>query len=68
VTGAGSGIGWGICLECTREGAKVIVTDIDQIKGKEVLRNLLEISLGHKFCPLDVRNISAGKSLVKKFI
>lgn len=56
VTGGGGGIGWGICLECARAGAKLIVTDIDRKKGGEVLDDLEEISSGHRFWYLDVRN------------
>lgn len=66
ITGAGGGIGWGICLECARAGAKVIVTDIDETAGKKVLDDLAKISLGHEFWKLDVRKIEEGKSLIEK--
>jgi NAD(P)-dependent dehydrogenase (short-subunit alcohol dehydrogenase family) len=66
VTGAGGGIGWGICLECAREGARVIVTDINEASGKEVLAELMKISIGHEFLGLDVRNIEDGKALIEK--
>lgn len=64
VTGAGGGIGWGICLECAREGAKVIVTDINVTKGQEVLSETLAVSPGHEFFSLDVRDPKASQSLV----
>lgn len=54
VTGGGGGIGWGICLECAREGARVIVTDVDDEKGNKVLSELLEINEGHQYRHLDL--------------
>lgn len=38
VTGAGSGIGRAIALAYAREGARVIVSDIDEQKGQETVR------------------------------
>ncbi len=56
VTGGGGGIGWGICLECARQGARVVVTDVDDELGGETLRDVLEVSAGHVYQHLDLRN------------
>ncbi|KAL4929058.1 oxidoreductase, short-chain dehydrogenase/reductase family [Aspergillus undulatus] len=40
VTGAGSGFGKGIATKFVQEGAKVIIADIDEEKGKEVAAEL----------------------------
>jgi len=57
ITGGGGGIGWGIALEFAREGAQVMIVDIDQKKGEEVLGEVNKISRGHSFWPLDIRKI-----------
>jgi NAD(P)-dependent dehydrogenase (short-subunit alcohol dehydrogenase family) len=40
VTGAGSGIGRASAMTCAREGAKVVVTDIDAAAGTDVAREI----------------------------
>lgn len=66
VTGGGGGIGWGICLEFAREGAKVAIIDKKRESGKEVLREVLKISPGHFFYEQDIREIGLLDGLVKK--
>lgn len=66
VTGGGGGIGWGICLECAREGARVIVTDVADEKGKEVLNDLLEVSDGHQYLHLDLLKLKDFDKVLKK--
>lgn len=66
VTGGGGGIGWGICLECAREGARVIVTDVDDEKGVEVLSQCLLISKGHVYKHLDLLQISEFPEILKE--
>jgi len=66
VTGAGGGIGWGICTELAEHGARVLLTDIDKEGGQEVLKEIPSTSSGHQFYPLDVRDIGAFPKLVGK--
>jgi len=66
VTGGGGGIGWGIAREFALEGARVIVTDINEVTGKEVLLELNKISKGHIFVNLDVREINNFPAILKK--
>jgi NAD(P)-dependent dehydrogenase (short-subunit alcohol dehydrogenase family) len=53
ITGAGSGIGEACAEEMAKEGATVIVTDIDEDKGQSVAEKCKGL-----FLPLDVRNES----------
>jgi NAD(P)-dependent dehydrogenase (short-subunit alcohol dehydrogenase family) len=65
VTGAGSGIGRASALAFAREGAKVVVSDIDEASGEAVA---LEISLGGgevRFVRCDVTRESDVASLVR---
>lgn len=64
ITGGGGGIGWGIALAFAKEGARVIVTDIDDAKGGEVLQWLEKEGKGHKYHHFDVRDIKAIDSLL----
>lgn len=66
VTGGGGGIGWGLCLECARQGAKVIVTDVNDEKGKEVLDAVLKISKGHLYYHLDLLDIKSFDSTLNE--
>ena len=50
VTGGASGIGLGICEAFVREGASVLLTDIDEAAGKAAAANI-----GCDFAVLDVR-------------
>ena len=66
ITGGAGGIGWGIGLEFARFGAKVILVDIDEKNGAEVLADLEEISSGHSFHRLNVRDIEANRKLAEE--
>ena len=54
VTGAGSGIGEGASLELAKEGASLILADINSDSGKEVLRKVEEIGAKAIFVKADV--------------
>jgi NAD(P)-dependent dehydrogenase (short-subunit alcohol dehydrogenase family) len=66
VTGGGGGIGWGICLECARQGARVVVTDVNDQLGNETLGDILEISAGHIYQHLDLRKPEAFSNVLRK--
>src|SRR5690349_11542264 len=54
VTGSASGIGRGSALALAREGAEIIVADIDQDGGNETCR-MIQAGAGHaRFLTLDV--------------
>lgn len=66
ITGGGGGIGWGIGVEFARNGAKVVLVDIDEKNGAEVLADLGKISSGHRLYCLDVQDIEAGQQFVEE--
>lgn len=66
VTGGGGGVGWGICKELAEEGAKIIIVDVDEKSGKEVLDEILEISEGHKFYKLDIAVVEDLEKFMQK--
>ena len=61
VTGAGSGFGEGIARTFADEGAKVLVADIDEKKGRSVARDIA----GARFCKVDVSEGKQVKAMVK---
>jgi len=67
ITGAGGGLGWGISLSFAREGARVIVTDIDDAKGQEVVRLISKESDAQpQYFHLNVREVAAFPELLAK--
>ena len=54
VTGAASGIGWETCLLLAREGATVLVTDIDAKRASVTAREIEENGGYGGFTRLDV--------------
>ncbi|RTR36143.1 SDR family oxidoreductase [Robertmurraya yapensis] len=63
VTGAANGIGRGIALAYAEKGAKVVLADINEEKGKE-----LERQLNAKFVRTDVRSEEDIQNLMKTTI
>ncbi len=43
VTGGSNGIGRQVALEYVRENAKVVIADIDEVNGRELVANLNEV-------------------------
>jgi NAD(P)-dependent dehydrogenase (short-subunit alcohol dehydrogenase family) len=66
VTGGGSGMGRAGATLLAREGAKVVVTDINEEKGMRVCRSIQEASLDATFIRADVREAESVKELVAK--
>ncbi len=68
ITGAGSGIGRGTALAFAREGAVVVVSDINEESGQEAVA-FIESEGGRAACiPCDVADTSQIADLVKKTV
>jgi NAD(P)-dependent dehydrogenase (short-subunit alcohol dehydrogenase family) len=63
VTGAGSGIGRGCAVALAAEGARVIVTDIDEDGGRETCKEIGKSATFHK---LDVSDEGAWKDIAAR--
>jgi NAD(P)-dependent dehydrogenase (short-subunit alcohol dehydrogenase family) len=66
VTGAASGIGREIALAYAANGAKVVVSDIDEDRGKEVVLQIVESKGKASFFPCDVSKPGQVEALVVK--
>lgn len=64
VTGGGSGIGQAACYLYAREGAKVVVSDIDETGGNETCRAIQEMKGDAIFVRADVSNPSDCQAMV----
>ena len=68
ITGAGAGIGRATALRFNEEGAKVVVVDVDEKAGKEVV-NMIEEQKGVAiFLNVDVRNKAAIDNMIEEVI
>ena len=68
ITGAGAGIGRATALRFTEEGAKVVVVDVDEKAGKEVV-NMIEEQKGVAiFYNVDVRNQTAIDHMIEEVV
>ncbi|HVN78373.1 MAG TPA: SDR family NAD(P)-dependent oxidoreductase [Terriglobia bacterium] len=66
VTGAGSGIGRGIAIMLAQERAKVVIAEIDQLRGSSVADEIRENN-GEAFCvPTDVASEDSVADMVEK--
>lgn len=68
ITGAAMGIGKGIAQVFAREGAKVVVADIDEAQGERTVAELQEQGRDAIFVPVDVADEEQVKSMVKKVV
>lgn len=64
VTGAGSGIGRAIALVMAREGAKVVVSDVNLEGGRETVRQVQAQGGDAVFEAADVGNVEHNRALV----
>jgi NAD(P)-dependent dehydrogenase (short-subunit alcohol dehydrogenase family) len=66
ITGAGRGIGFGIAEAFGREGAKVIVGELDQVRGQAAAEKLQSNGYRAQAIPLDVTQTSSCRALVEQ--
>src|SRR3546814_3386087 len=64
ITGAASGIGYGCALRFAAEGAKVVLSDIDQAKGEEAAERLQGEGAEAVFVACDVGDRAQVTALV----
>ena len=65
VTGAGSGIGKSIAMLYAREGAKVVVSDINEENGNHVVDAIIKDGGEAFFVKADTSSASDNENLVK---
>jgi Dehydrogenases with different specificities (related to short-chain alcohol dehydrogenases) len=66
VTGSASGFGKGIAELFSKEGAKLIIADINQEAGEKVVYDLKNLGGEAEFIKTDVSNSDSMKNLVEK--
>ncbi len=66
VTGAGSGIGEGIALRFGQDGAKIVVAEVDEKKGKATAAKLKELKADALVVPTDVSRVQDIDAMVAK--
>ena len=68
VTGAGSGIGREVALMYAKEGAKVVVSDIDDVGGKSTVDSIIKVGGEAMFVHANVASAADNEMLVKKTV
>src|SRR3990172_2912754 len=68
VTGAASGIGFAIAQALAKEGANVVIADIDEKGGKKAFKTILKIGTDSLFVKTDVSNRVDCKKLIDKTV
>jgi NAD(P)-dependent dehydrogenase (short-subunit alcohol dehydrogenase family) len=68
VTGAGSGLGRAGALELAREGARVVVSDLDAAAGDETVRLIRAEGRDGRFVRADVGRPADAKALVEETV
>ncbi|MEJ2558725.1 MAG: glucose 1-dehydrogenase [Anaerolineae bacterium] len=68
VTGAGKGIGWGIATVLSKEGAKVVAVDWDEIAGARTAEEIRRSGGDAIFVKCDVSNEDQVKAMVRMAI
>lgn len=64
ITGAASGIGASCAWIAAREGAKIVLSDVDEANGNQVVESITSEGGTAKFLPCDVADASAVEQLV----
>ena len=65
VTGSGRGIGKEIALRLVRDGAKVVINDIDDAPAKETVEEIIKMGGKAVACNGDVAKPDFGDRIVK---
>jgi len=65
ITGAGSGMGEATAKLFSEEGAKVVVADIDPVKGQRVVKEIKDAGGDAIFIEADVSKVSDMEKMVK---
>lgn len=65
ITGAGSGLGRAIALRFAQEGARVVIAELNEAKGEEVLREVQALGVEAFAVPTDVGDVTAVAALFK---
>ncbi|OPH52113.1 short-chain dehydrogenase [Paenibacillus ferrarius] len=68
ITGSGSGIGRSSALLFAKEGAQVIVNDLDEGKGTETVQEITAAGGKAQFIQADVTNADSVKQMVEQII
>ena len=68
VTGAGDGLGRASARAFAREGAKVVVSDIDEVGGAKTVSLIHEAGGEAAFVPCDVTSVEQVDALVRKAV
>jgi NAD(P)-dependent dehydrogenase (short-subunit alcohol dehydrogenase family) len=68
ITGAASGIGWGLAERCASEGMKVVIADIEEPALKQVEKTLKASGVNILAVRTDVSKISDVEALAQKTI
>ncbi len=66
VTGAGDGLGRASARAFAREGARVVVSDIDETGGTETVRSIRETGGEATFIPCDVTSVEQVDALIAR--
>lgn len=68
VTGAGSGIGKAVALLYAKEGAKVVVSDLNEIEGQRTVEQIIQAKGEAAFIRADVSKPYENQTLVDKTV
>ncbi len=66
VTGAGRGIGQAVALELARRGAKVAVTDRDEISAQQTMEQIQKLGGQAMAIPFDLAEVASIRTMVEK--
>lgn len=68
ITGGSSGIGQDSAIAFAQEGAKVVVTDVDEAKGKNVVESIRKNGGEATFYRLDVSKAEENREVIEKIV
>jgi NAD(P)-dependent dehydrogenase (short-subunit alcohol dehydrogenase family) len=70
ITGGSSGIGRATAIACAREGADVVISDVDETAGSDALKAVLGVASGcrAKFIRADISNAAEVELMINEVI